>query len=96
MEILNPVEMRDNIRQSSDMSNTAQIEWLECEQIEAVPGRCGGRPTIKGTRIEPELLLIEAELGRTPEETHDDFPSLPIATIRAIQTFIAKQQQLLP
>jgi uncharacterized protein (DUF433 family) len=96
LEARQAVEMGDNINGSQTMSNTAQIEWLNCDQIEAVPGRCGGRPTIKGTRIEPELLLIEAELGRTPEETHDDFPSLPVATIRAIQAFVARQKQLVP
>lgn len=78
------------------MSKTAQFDWTGCELVERVPGRCGGRPTIRGTRIEPELLLIEAELGRTPEQTHDDFPSLPVATIRAIQAFAAKHKQLVP
>ena len=72
------------------------MDWKECDLIEAVPGRCGGRPTIKGTRIEPELLMVEAELGRTPEQTHDDFPSLPVATIREIQAFAAKHKQLVP
>jgi uncharacterized protein (DUF433 family) len=53
-------------------------------------------PTIKGTRIEPDLLLVESEFGRTTEETHDDFPSLPVSTIRAIQAFAANQKQLVP
>jgi hypothetical protein len=34
------------------------------------------------------------EFSAAWEETHDDFPSLQVATIRAIQTLIAKQQQL--
>jgi len=72
------------------------MDWTGCELIERVPGRCGGRPTIKGTRIEPDLLVVEAELGRTPEQTHDDFPSLPVSTIRSIQAFAAKQKQPVP
>ena len=71
------------------MRKDQEIEWLGCEWIEALEGRCGGRPTIKGTRIEPELLVVEAELGRTAEQTHEDFPSLAVATIRAIQAFAA-------
>ncbi|RXH55203.1 DUF433 domain-containing protein [Granulicella sibirica] len=72
------------------------MNWLDCDQIEAVPGKVGGRPVIKGTRIEPEVLVVEAEYGRTPEETLADFPTLQIETIRAIQAFAAKQQQLVP
>jgi uncharacterized protein (DUF433 family) len=51
----------------------------------------GGRPVIKGTRIEPDLLLVEAELGRSPEETHEDFPTLPVGVIRTIQAYVTGQ-----
>jgi uncharacterized protein (DUF433 family) len=78
------------------MRKVQEIDWLECSEIEAVPGRCGGRPTIKGTRIEPELLVVEAELGRSPEQTHDDFPSLQVETLHAIQAFAARQKHLVP
>jgi hypothetical protein len=33
----------------------------------------GGRPVIKGTRIEPEVVLVDEEYGRTPE-THESYP----------------------
>ena len=66
------------------------IDWMECSEIEAVPGKVGGRPVVKGTRIEPDLVLSEAELGRSPEETHADFPTLPVRTIRALQAFAEK------
>src|SRR3954452_11045320 len=84
--------MRDNTSRSL-MRKVQEIDWLECPEIEAIPGRCGGRPTIKGTRIEPELLVVELQLGRTPEQTHDDFPWLPVKTIRAIQAFAANATQ---
>jgi uncharacterized protein (DUF433 family) len=70
------------------------IDWMECSEIESVPGKVGGRPVIKGTRIEPDLVLIEAELGRSPEETHADFPTLSVRTIRTLQAFAEKQIQL--
>jgi uncharacterized protein (DUF433 family) len=69
------------------------MNWLECDDIEAVPGKCGGRPVIRGTRIEPDLILIEEEQGRTPEQTHADFPTLPIETIIRLRAF-AHQHQL--
>ena len=63
------------------------MDWAGCDLIERVPGKVGGRPVVKGTRIEPDFLLVEAELGRSPEQTHEDFPTLPVSVIRAVQAF---------
>jgi len=70
------------------------IDWMECSEIEAVPGKVGGRPVIKGTRIEPDLVLVEAEYGRSPEQTHADFPTLSVETIRVLLKFVEKQKQV--
>jgi uncharacterized protein (DUF433 family) len=67
--------------------------WEGCEYVERVAGKVGGRPVIKGTRIEPDLLLVEAELGRSPEQTHEDFPTLPVSVIRAVQAFAEEQKR---
>jgi uncharacterized protein (DUF433 family) len=72
----------------------AMIDWMECSEIEAVPGKVGGRPVIKGTRIEPDLVVVEAEHGRTPEETHAGFPTLSVQSIRAVLVFAEKQKQV--
>jgi uncharacterized protein (DUF433 family) len=37
------------------------MDWEGCEHVERVAGKVGGRPVIKGTRIEPDLLLVEAD-----------------------------------
>ncbi len=71
------------------------MDWQGCDLIEQVPGKMGGRPVIKGTRIEPETVLVEKEYGRTPEQTHADFPTLSVDTIKAICAF-AHEQQLVP
>jgi uncharacterized protein (DUF433 family) len=68
--------------------------WADRDSIERVPGKCG-RPVIKGTRIEPDLILTEEEYGRTPEQTHADFPTLPVDTILKMRAF-AHQHQLTP
>ena len=70
------------------------MDWTDCELVEQVPGKMGGRPVIKGTRIEPETVIVDEEYGRTPEQTHASFPTLSIETIRAILAFAHKQQQL--
>lgn len=71
------------------------MEWSDCEFVERVPGKMGGRPVVKGTRIEPEVILIDEECGRTPEQTHESYPTLPIDTIRKIRAF-AHRHQLVP
>jgi uncharacterized protein (DUF433 family) len=69
------------------------MDWEGCEFVERVAGKVGGRPVIKGTRIEPDLLLVEAELGRSPEQTHEDFPTLPVSVIRAVQAHAEAQER---
>jgi uncharacterized protein (DUF433 family) len=59
----------------SDME--ASMDWTGCDAVEQVPGKVGGRPVIKGTRIEPDVVLIDEEYGRTPEQTHASSPPFP-------------------
>lgn len=68
------------------------MDWSDCPLVESVPGKMGGRPVIKGTRIEPDLVLTEEEYGRTPEQTHADFPTLSVDTILKIRAFARKHQ----
>jgi uncharacterized protein (DUF433 family) len=39
------------------------IDWTGCALIETVPGKRGGKPVIKGTRLTPEDLLTNREQG---------------------------------
>ena len=61
--------------------------WSDCAEVERVQGKMAGRPVVKGTRIEPETVLADEECGRTPEETHADFPTLPVDTILKIRAY---------
>jgi uncharacterized protein (DUF433 family) len=74
------------------MSDISHVEWSERDLIERVPGKCGGRPVIKGTRIEPDLIIVEEKYGRTPEQTHADFPTLPVDTIIKLRAFAHEHQ----
>ncbi len=37
--------------------------------------------------------MVEAELGRSPEQTHEDFPTLAISVIRAVQAYADAQER---
>lgn len=54
--------------------------------------RWGGRPIIKDTRIEPETIVQDFELGSPVEEIHDNFPTVPVDIIRKILAFAHKHQ----
>ncbi|MGH9582665.1 MAG: DUF433 domain-containing protein [Bryobacteraceae bacterium] len=58
--------------------------WADCDLVERVPGKVAGRPVIKGTRIEPDTIIQDFELGSPVEEIHENFPSLPVETIRKL------------
>lgn len=96
------LNIRGRIRRSVDPGKgdryhkeRCAMNWLECEEIEAVPGKMGGRPVVKGTRIEPDVILIDEEFGRTPEQTHESYPTLSLDTILRIRAF-AHGHQLVP
>ncbi|MGA8029433.1 MAG: DUF433 domain-containing protein [Bryobacteraceae bacterium] len=42
--------------------------WRDCDLVEAIPGKLGGRPVIKDTRVEADLIPESIELGQTPEQ----------------------------
>ena len=71
------------------------MNWMECEEIEAVPGKMGGRPVVKGTRIEPDVILVDEEFGRTPEQTRESYPTLSLDAILRIRAF-AHMHQFVP
>ena len=66
--------------------------WDDCDEVEHIPGKIGGRTVIKGTRIEPETVLTDEEYGRTPEQTHASFPTLSVDMILKIRAFAHRQQ----
>ncbi len=68
------------------------VDWSDCKIVESVAGKVGGRTVIKGTRIEPDMILQEEELGRSAEETHADFPTLSVDTILQIRAFARRHQ----
>jgi uncharacterized protein (DUF433 family) len=60
------------------------MDWTRCDLIEIVPGKMSGAPVIKGTRVTPETVVINRELG--DEEIAYQF-SLPVETVRQVLSY---------
>ncbi len=41
----------------------SRINWPDCDLIEKLPGKMGGQPVIKGTRLRPDDLLNNRDQG---------------------------------
>jgi uncharacterized protein (DUF433 family) len=71
------------------------IDWTSCGRLERVPGKVAGKPVIKGTRIEPDTIVQDFEMASPVEEIHENFPSLPVDTIRRVIGFAHSHQPVL-
>jgi uncharacterized protein (DUF433 family) len=63
------------------------MDWTHCPEIERIAGRVGGRPVIRGTRIEPDTIVTDFELGSPVEEIHENFPTVTLDTIKKVIAF---------
>lgn len=68
------------------------MDWTGCDLVEVDPEKVAGQPVVKGTRVPADVVLIDEEYGRTPEQTHASFPTVNIQTIRALLAFAHSQQ----
>ena len=66
------------------------IDWTGCEWVERVAGRMGGLPTIVGTRVTPETVLMNFE-DCAPEEIAEMF-ELDEAKVRGVLVFAGHLQ----
>ncbi len=41
------------------------IDWSDCELVEAVPGRCGGQPVLRRTRMRADFVFESYLLGES-------------------------------
>lgn len=64
-----------------------EIDWMECELIEQIPGKVSGRPIVRGTRILPDAVVNSFDLGESIADLQEGFPSLTIAQIERLIAF---------
>ncbi len=60
------------------------------QRITIEPGKCGGRPCIRGMRIRVKDVLDMLAEGATQEEILSDFPDLEPEDIRASIAYAAR------
>jgi uncharacterized protein (DUF433 family) len=63
------------------------MDWSGCELVEIDPEKVAGQPVVRGTRVPADVVLVDEQYGRTPEQTHASFPTLEIHTIHALLAF---------
>ena len=60
------------------------MEPVTQQHAERVPGKCGGKPCIKGTRIRVWDIYVANEIsGHSPDEIVADYPHLSLADVYA-------------
>lgn len=72
------------------MTNTGRdidIDWMDCELIERIPGKVSGRPIVRGTRILPDAIVNSYDMGESIEDLIEGFPSLSAVQIRRLIEF---------
>ncbi len=65
------------------------------ERITIEPGKCGGKPCIRGLRITVYDVLDYLASGMTEAQIVHDFPDLTVEDIRACLTFAADRERRL-
>ena len=68
------------------------MDWTDCPLIEKVPGKLGGAPVIRRSRVRPDDLLVNREEG---EEWLADAYRLPPGTVRQVLAFYDQHQERL-
>ncbi len=61
------------------------------QRITVDPGKCGGRPCIRGLRIRVKDVLDMLAGGASEPEILKDFPDLELEDIRAALAYAARQ-----
>lgn len=63
------------------------MEWNKCNLVESDPETLGGKPVVRGTRVAADTIIEDFELGSGIEEIHENFPSVPLSTIKELIEF---------
>jgi uncharacterized protein (DUF433 family) len=76
----------------ASVDTDSDIDWMQCELIEKIPGNVSGRPIVRGTRILPDAIVDSYDLGETIDELREGFPSLSVSQIERLIEFAHAQR----
>jgi uncharacterized protein (DUF433 family) len=68
-----------------------EVDWSGCPYVEVIPGKVGGLPLIKGTRVQADTIPESAELGEAPEEIAHNY-DLKLDDVRRLLAYAAEHQ----
>lgn len=58
------------------------------QHIDSVPGKCGGKPCVAGTRIRVwDIYLLHGRQGKTVDEVVAAYPELSLADVHAAMAY---------
>ena len=69
------------------MSEITEVDWRECDSVEQVPGKMGGAPVIKGTRVRAQTIVANHDAGLSLKDLAENWPELPESTIAGVIEF---------
>ena len=58
------------------------MEWTKCFLVESARDKLGGKPVVRGTRVAADTIVDDYEQGSAVDEIHENFPSVPVNTIK--------------
>ncbi len=64
------------------------MDWTGCEFVERVEGRCGGEPTVVGTRVFPDIIVGCLDDGMSGEDIWEQYPSLTPDQVRGVIAYV--------
>lgn len=65
------------------------LDWDQCPEVEVSPGKLGGVPVFRGTRVPVKALFENLSDGATIDDFLEWFPGLHRDQIEAVMTFRA-------
>ncbi len=68
------------------------MDWSRCAIVERIPGKMGGAPVLRNTRMPADGVLANAE-DMTPEEIAEDF-DLDVEDVRTVIAFSRTTREL--
>ena len=69
------------------------MDWSGCELVEVIPGKVSGVPLVRGSRVQADAVLENAESGESVDEIAYNFDLDP-EDIRGILAYAASRQAL--
>ena len=70
------------------------MDWSGCELVEIVPGKVGGEPVLKRSRVPADTVVESAELGESAEEIAYNY-DLDINDVRSILAYARERDAVL-